>query len=169
MRVKPRHGYSQGMITVRHILIAAALVAGVAWPAAAQDAEVPYWASIRATEVNMRVGPSEEYRISWVYHRPHLPLKVLRQMEGWRLVEDHAGTRGWMNQRFLARRRSAVVIGTGPAEMRERGDSAARLLWRLAPGVVGLLGDCAEGWCGLTVGKRIGYVPEASLWGDGAP
>jgi SH3-like domain-containing protein len=157
------------MHKLRHFLIAAALATGAALPVAAQDGEVPYWASIRATEVNMRVGPSEEYRISWVYHRQHLPLKVLRKMEGWRLVEDQDGARGWMNARFLTPQRSAVVIGTGPADMRERGDPAARLLWRLAPGVLGLLGDCADGWCALTVGQRVGYVPEARLWGDGAP
>ena len=35
---------------------------GLAAPAAAQEAKVPYWASIRASEVNMRVGPAEEYQ-----------------------------------------------------------------------------------------------------------
>jgi SH3-like domain-containing protein len=117
----------------------------------------------------MRVGPSEEYRISWVYHRQHLPVKVLRLKEGWRLVEDHNGTRGWMIARFLSRQRSAVVIGTGLAEMRERGESSARLLWRLEPGVLGWLGECTAGWCAMTVGPRVGFVEEARLWGDGQP
>jgi hypothetical protein len=57
-------------------------------PAAAQDRAVPYWAALRAGEVNMRVGPSEDFPIEWVYRRQGLPVKVLRVMQGWRLVED---------------------------------------------------------------------------------
>ncbi|MGH6786220.1 MAG: SH3 domain-containing protein [Novosphingobium sp.] len=147
----------------------AALALCLAVPAAAQDAETPYWASLRVDEVNMRVGPSEEYRISWVYRRAQLPLKVIRLKEGWRLVEDHDGTRGWMMARFLTRDRGAVVIGQGLAEMRAEGSTSATLRWRLEPGVVGRLGNCEEGWCGFAVGKRSGYVRQSRLWGAGDP
>ena len=47
-------------------------------PLAAQDRDVPYWATLRASEVNMRVGPSEDFPIAWVYRRAGLPVKVLR-------------------------------------------------------------------------------------------
>jgi SH3-like domain-containing protein len=38
----------------------------------------------------MRVGPSEAYPIEWVYRRQGLPVKVVRVMQGWRLVEGPA-------------------------------------------------------------------------------
>lgn len=143
---------------------------GLAVPALAQDsAETPYWASIRATEVNMRVGPGEDYRIVWVYKRPLLPLKVLRMKEGWRLVRDPDGAQGWVLSRMLTRQRTAIVKGKEPADMREAGNPASKLLWRLAPGVVGQLGDCDKGWCAYTVGPRKGFVPQDRLWGAGEP
>ncbi len=138
-------------------------------PAAAADRTVPYWASLRVDEVNMRVGPGEDYRISWVYRRPHLPLKVVRLKEGWRLVEDPGGTRGWVLAQFLSRDRGAIVAGEGPAGMYEQAAADARLLWRLEPGVVGKLGDCSAGWCRLDVGGRAGFVEQDRLWGAGAP
>lgn len=141
----------------------------IATPAAAQETEVPYWASIRSTEVNMRAGPGEDYRISWVYRRQHLPIKVLRLKEGWRLVQDPDGTQGWMMARFLTRQRGGYVQGKGLAEMRESGSADARLLWRLKPGVVGLLGDCADGWCAFSIGERKGFVDQARVWGAGEP
>jgi SH3-like domain-containing protein len=152
-------------------LIAPALtILSLAAPAAAQEAaDVPYWAAIRSSEVNMRVGPGEDYRIAWVYRRAQLPMKVLRVMDGWRLVEDPGGTRGWMLARFLTRERGGIVTGKGLAEMREAGESAARLLWRLEPGVVGALGDCDEGWCRFSVGPHSGYVPQVRIWGAGEP
>ena len=160
--------YQCGMLTRLHLLPVLALVA-VAAPAHGQEAKVPYWASIRASEVNMRVGPAEEYQISWVYRRPQLPLKVLRVKDSWRLVQDPDGATGWMNQRFLTRQRTGYVSGTEPADMRQSRDSGAKLLWRIAPGNVGLLGDCDGGWCQFELGKRKGFIEQRRLWGAGEP
>lgn len=138
-------------------------------PAAAQEREVPYWAALRAGEVNMRVGPSEDFPIEWVYRRQGLPVKVLRVMQGWRLVEDPDGARGWIIARLLTPDRGALVVGKGLAELRETADSGARVLWRAEPGVVGALGDCDAGWCEFAVGARKGWVRVARLWGAGDP
>ncbi len=130
---------------------------------------MPYWASLRADEVNMRVGPAESYKIDWVYRRTGLPLKVVRRQEGWRLVEDEGGARGWMLSRFLSRDRSAIVTGRGEAEMRAEPSGTAELRWRLEPGVTGKLGSCEAGWCAFDVAGRKGFVPEDRLWGAGEP
>lgn len=153
----------------RLFILPAIAALGIAAPAFAQEAKVPYWASIRAGEVNMRVGPAEEYQIAWVYRRPQLPVKVVRVKDGWRLVQDPDGAKGWMNQRFLTRQRTAFVSGKTPADMRQAGDGGARLLWRIAPGNVGLLGDCDAGWCQFELGKRKGFVQQSRLWGAGEP
>lgn len=150
------------------ILIFAAAFVLVA-PATAQEVEVPYWASIRASEVNMRVGPGEDYRINWTYRRLHLPVKVLRIMEGWRLVQDPDGARGWMLARFLTRERGAIVKGKGLAELREAGAEDSRVLWKLRPGVVGKLGECKTGWCRFEVEGHVGHVRQDRVWGAGAP
>ena len=151
-------------------LLLSLLFAASPGAALAQDTvETPYWASIQVSEVNMRVGPAEDYRINWVYRRPLLPLKVLRLKEGWRLVQDPDGAQGWMLGRFLSRTRGAIVQGQGPAEMRAEASASAKLLWRLAAGVTGKLGDCADGWCRFVVGTRSGFVPQDRLWGAGEP
>ena len=95
------------------ILLIAGVCAMTSLPAHAQDREVPYWASIRAEVLNMRVGPSQDYRIEWVYKRKGLPMKVVRVMEGWRLVQDPDGAQGWVVARLLNPQRSAIVVGEG--------------------------------------------------------
>ena len=101
---------------------------------------------------------------------PHgLPVKVVRAMQGWRLVEDPDGTRGWIIESRLNTGRGAIVVGDGLAEMRETGASGARVLWRAEPGVVGALGDCDAGWCEFAVGARKGWVRAGRLWGAGEP
>lgn len=136
----------------------------------AQQKETPYWATIDTTELNMRVGPSTEYKIEWVYRRKGLPLKVLRvKDDGWRYVEDHDGAKGWVNKNLLDPDRSALVIGEGTAPMRAAPADNSSLKWNLAPGVVGKLGPCEAGWCSFNVGQREGYVPADRLWGAGEP
>lgn len=151
------------------LLPAAIALALTAAPASAQDRPVPYWASIRVDEVNMRVGPAETYAIAWVFHRKQLPMKVVRLKEGWRLVQDPEGAQGWMLARFLSPERSAIVTAGEPVDMREEPAANARLRWRLAPGVVGKLGDCESGWCKLDVAGRTGFVMQSRLWGAGEP
>lgn len=151
---------------VAAVCLAGAL-AGLPHPVAAQSREVPYWASLTADKVNMRVGPARDYQIAWIYKREDLPLKVVRLHEGWRLVEDPDGARGWVLSRFLSRRRTAIVREP-VAAMRQR-PGGGRVLWQLERGVVGQLGDCAAGWCRLDVGGRVGYVSADALWGDGDP
>lgn len=156
---------------INTLVLALAALAGAAAvaPARAADDGVPYWASLRHREANMRVGPGEEYRVTFRYRREDLPLKVLRVMEGWRLVEDPDGSRGWMLARFLKRDRGAIVRGAKLAEMREAPDGSGRVLWRIEPGVSGRLGDCGQGWCHLDVSGRAGFVRQDVLWGAGKP
>jgi SH3-like domain-containing protein len=159
----------RGPMSLRAFLLLFATLCGLAAPASAQEREVPYWATVRASELNMRVGPSADYRIDWVYHRPGLPVKVIRVLEGWRLIEDPDGARGWVVARLLSPDRGAIVIGRGETALRDGPSASATVKWRIAPGVSGALGDCDEGWCELTVGNRSGWIEIARLWGAGEP
>ena len=150
-------------------LLFLAIPLSLAAPASAQDRDVPYWASMRSNEVNMRVGPSEDYRISWVYRRASLPVKVIRLREGWRLVRDPDGAQGWILARLLSPDRTALVVGKGPAPIRETASDSGKLRWNAEPGVVGKLGDCDAGWCEFDVQGRKGWVRQSRLWGAGEP
>lgn len=139
-------------------------------PVSAGDGdEVPYWASVTAEVANLRVGPGDTYKIEWVYRRPHLPVKVLRREGPWRLIEDPDGDRGWMRDLLLSRQRAGIVKEGGLVDMRAAGNSGSPMLWRVEPGVVGLLGECKGGWCFFDAAGHKGFVREDALWGASAP
>jgi SH3-like domain-containing protein len=156
---------------LRRLLVLLAFLAAFSSfdPASAQDRDVPYWASLRVDEVNMRVGPSANYPIDWVYRRAGLPVKVIRLYQGWRRVRDPDGAEGWIVARLLNPQRTAIVIGKDLAPMRAEPDGGSALRWNLEPGVVGKLGDCDEGWCKLDVKGHRGWVEQSRLWGAGEP
>ncbi|MGI8943312.1 MAG: SH3 domain-containing protein [Qipengyuania sp.] len=156
---------------MKRLLALLTLSFAMALPASAQDREVPYWATIRdsATQLNMRVGPSPDYKIAWVYNRPGLPMKVIRVMEGWRLVQDPDGDKGWVVARLLSPERGAIVVGEGPVALLDAPSDEGSIKWRAEPGVVGKLGDCTAGYCEFDVAGREGWVRQNRLWGAGEP
>lgn len=135
--------------------------------ARAQEREVPYWATMRFDEVNMRVGPSQEYKIDWVYKRRGLPVKVIRLREGWRLIEDHEGTQGWVAASQLSPKLGVLVIGSGAVELRAEPVASSAVRWRAQPGVIGELLRCRETYCEVDVAGRSGWAPMDRLWGAG--
>lgn len=135
-------------------------------PLDAQDRVLPYWATLRYEKVNMRVGPSAEYPVEWVYQRKGLPVKVVRIREGWRLVEDHEGTQGWIAASQLDPARGGLVIGGGLTEVRAEPDTAAVVKWKAQPGVVAKLARCRQAWCQVDIDGRKGWITAARLWGS---
>lgn len=165
--VEAQYGYGMFIrVFAKFLLLLAALLATAA---PAQKSEVPYWASISVSEAYMRVGPSRNYPIDWVYAREGLPVKVLRVNQGWRYVEDPDGARGWMFSAMLSRKRGAIVVGDTLAPIRAEPAETGALRWHAQPGVVGALGQCEGGWCQFETGGRVGWIKFAHLWGVGNP
>ena len=146
-------------------LVATALVPDPATAADATKKRVPYYASISASRARMRTGPARTYPASWLYQRQDLPIKVVAIFKEWRKVADPGGTEGWMQANLLSGTRTAIVQGAGPVELREKPSAGSRVLWRAAPGVVGRLSQCGNGWCRLDVKGQAGFVQIAGLWG----
>ena len=132
---------------------------------AADSVKPPYWASIGAGRARTRTGPARTYPAMWLYQRADLPVKVIAIFKEWRKVEDPDGAQGWMQANLLSENRTAMVRGAQPIEMREQPEAGARLQWRAAPGVVGRLSKCADGWCRFDVKGQAGFVQVAGLWG----
>ena len=145
-------------------LAIAALVA-LAAPAAAQEKQPPYWASIASGEAMMRTGPGKNYPGTWLYKRRDLPIRVVKIYPNWRLIEDPDGTRGWMLVTLLSDRRTAIVRPGEPRRVHERPDPSSRVAYLVEHGVVGRIDQCNDGWCRIQLGKRQGHIRTADIWG----
>jgi len=145
--------------------IAIAALLSLAMPAAAQEKQPPYWASIASGEAMMRTGPGKNYPGTWLYKRRDLPVRVVKTYPNWRLIEDPDGTRGWMLVSLLSDRRTALVRPGEPRPIHERADPSSRVAYLAEPGVIGRIDKCGNGWCRIQIGKRQGHVRASDIWG----
>jgi SH3-like domain-containing protein len=128
---------------------------------------LPRFASLKTDEVNMRAGPGEQYPVLWQYQRRDLPIKIEREFEKWRLVEDMDGIKGWMHEATLTGHRNFVITGTADVTLRAQVNDTAEAVATLKPGVIGRLRACdaASLWCQVQVQSYQGFVRRSDIWG----
>lgn len=169
--------------SVRQICITAGLcLAAIAFhcqPAAAQSTErgasglpLPRFVSLKAERVNLRIGPSTDYAVSWLYLKAGLPVEIIQEYENWRRVRDADGTEGWVSQSLLSGERTAVAAPWMKAQSPDvfvnlRRDSMANagIVAKLEPGVVMKLQECTGNWCRANISGTTGWVSQGEIWG----
>jgi SH3-like domain-containing protein len=65
--------------------------------------------SLKATRVNLRIGPGRDYAVAWLYTSPGVPMEVIQEYDNWRRVRDAEGTEGWVYQSLLSGERTATA------------------------------------------------------------
>lgn len=128
---------------------------------------LPRYVSLKASEANVRRGPSLDHRIDWVFRHRDMPLRVTAEFGHWRRVEDNEGQGGWIYYTLLSGVRTVLVEADGAA-LRSRPDAAAPVVAQAQAGVIGRLGECGHDWCRIAAGGERGWVAKAALWGVAA-
>lgn len=141
-----------------------------ALPAAAQQVgpetglPIPRFVSMKASEANIRRGPSMTHRVDWVFRHQGLPLIVTAEYGHWRRVVDRDGAGGWVHYAMLSGTRT-VIVDAEMALLRAKPNATAPVRAQAERGVIARLEDCADAWCEIKAGGRSGWVPQDELWG----
>jgi SH3-like domain-containing protein len=128
---------------------------------------LPRYVSLKASEGNVRRGPSLQHRIDWVYTRRAMPLEITAEFGHWRRVRDSDGAGGWVHYSLLSGVRT-VLIERDMVALRHRPQADGRVIARVEAGVVARLGRCLPAWCRISAGGETGWAPKTALWGVGA-
>lgn len=137
---------------------------------------LPRFVSLKATRVNLRVGPGPDYAVAYRYLKDGVPMEIIQEYDNWRRVRDADGTTGWIHGSLLSGKRTAIA-----SPWRQASDMAdtvtlysapagqAKAVAFLEPGVIGRIETCDGAWCEFEVtfdGRALnGFVNQAELWG----
>ena len=127
---------------------------------------MPRYVSLKASEGNVRRGPSLTHRIDWVFTRRHMPLQVTEEHGHWRRVMDRDGAGGWVHYALLSGVRT-VIVEKDMLALHSRPETQTPFVAVLELGVVARLGDCSVDWCQLSAGGYRGWARKENIWGVG--
>lgn len=125
---------------------------------------LPRFVSMKASEANVRRGPSLTHRIDWVFKRRGMPLEVTAEYGHWRRVRDRDGAGGWVHYALISGTRT-VLIEEDLTRAHARPDKTAPVIAAFELGVVARLGDCKVDWCEISADGHTGWALKTKLWG----
>jgi SH3-like domain-containing protein len=125
---------------------------------------LPRFVSMKASEANVRRGPSLTHRIDWIFKQEDVPLEIIAEHGHWRRVRDRDGAGGWIHYSLLSGVRTAMVE-QDMMPLTAKPDPDARHVAQLELGVIARVEECAEEWCRLSVAGYRGWAPKTHLWG----
>ena len=156
------------MKTLSLCILALSLI--TALPAAAQEKgpvtnlPLPRFVSMKASEANVRRGPSLTHRIDWVFQRRDIPVVITAEHGHWRRIEDREGAGGWIHYSLLSGARTAIVE-RDMLDLMSRPEDGSIVIARLELGVIARIERCAPAWCRLSAGGHKGWAVKSALWG----
>ncbi|MEP5762837.1 MAG: SH3 domain-containing protein [Litoreibacter sp.] len=125
---------------------------------------MPRFVSLKASEGNVRRGPSLSHRIDWVFRHRGMPLQVIAEYGHWRRVIDREGAGGWVHYTLISGARNVLVTEPEVA-LRKFADPQASIAAFAETGVIARLGKCQNEWCKVTTGSAKGWVQRHEVWG----
>jgi SH3-like domain-containing protein len=129
---------------------------------------VPRYVSLKSDRVNVRIGPTKDNDVAWIYTRSGLPVEITAEYENWRRVRDSEGAEGWVYHSLLSGRRTAVVTMKRKddlATLYDSADPSSAIAARLQAGVLAQVKHCGSGWCHISGNGFDGWIEQQRLWG----
>jgi len=146
-------------------LIATILASAVmAERGAVTNLPIPRFVSMKASEGNVRRGPSLTHKIDWVFKHRDMPLQITAEHGHWRRVEDRDGVGGWVHYSLLSGTRT-VIIEQDALLLLSKPEVQSPAKAKLEIGVVARLGKCTKTWCRLNADGHRGWAPKTAFWG----
>ena len=125
---------------------------------------IPRFVSLKASEGNIRRGPSLSQKIDWVLLARGIPLKIVDEHEHWRRVIDHEGASGWIHYSLISGARTVLVL-KDMSLLYKKPQHGSNVKAKIEVNAIGSLGQCDKQWCFIKFSTRKGWVKRSNLWG----
>ncbi len=120
--------------------------------------------SVKATSANFREKPNEAAKIKFSADKFY-PVEVIERKSGWAKVKDFEGDEAWVAERMLAKQ-STIVVAVDRANIREKPQTNADVLFKVEKGEVFRIEERKDGWMKVVDAKGDGgWIRGDMTWG----
>jgi len=120
--------------------------------------------SIKTNQANMRMGPTSEHPILWIYEKKNMPVEVIDEFEVWRKVKDYQGDTGWMHLSQLSRKRTLLTQKSGIVIF-SNSTIYSKPLIKIGNLETVVIKKCIPSWCLIEINKYKGWIQTDHVWG----
>ena len=125
---------------------------------------IPRFVSLKASEGNVRRGPSLTHRVDWILKLRNMPLKVVAEHGHWRKVLDFEGAGGWIHYSLLSGART-ILVQQDSVDILNHPVPNTLINAKLERNVLAWVTACELQWCEISADGYKGWAPKAALWG----
>ncbi len=119
--------------------------------------------SLKDKETHVRSGPGSDYPVIYKYKTSGLPLKLLKQYQGFSQIKDYYGNTGWIIDTKLRKKRNLFVFRNSFGYDKKTTNSA-KVFEIMAPNILELK-NCGDDFCKVEYNKKEAYVLKSNVWG----
>jgi len=131
-----------------------------------QIQEVNYFGSLRANETNIRSGPGSNYPIKFSFKAKNLPVKVISEYDNWCEIEDYEGSRGWVAQNLITKKRHILIYSKrNLIDMFAKNTNQSRKIYNVENYVIGEFIKCQKDWCAVKINDKKGWIASEDIFG----
>ena len=128
------------------------------------DFEIPRFVSLKSNEINLRVGPSENYPINIKYIKKNLPVEIIDEFDVWRKIKDHKNNIGWIKKGLLKGDRY-VLTGMNTYNAKIYNRPSGKEIGVINKNNILKLEICLKDWCYISHPNIKGWLLKNDIWG----
>ena len=128
------------------------------------SSEKDYFVSLKYNKVHVRIGPSLNSPIKYIYKKKYLPVKIIDIKDNFRKIIDLKNNDGWIHISQLTKKKSAINI-SNLSIVFKKPNIYSQPLVRLEKGKMVIVKKCKEDWCKIITNGYKGWISKNFLWG----
>ena len=128
------------------------------------SSEKDYFVSLKYNKVHVRIGPSLNSPIKYIYKKKYLPVKVIDKKEHFRRIIDHKKNSGWIHKTQLIKSNSLIVMED--KIVFSKNTKFSKPLFKLEKGRLVILKLGISNWCKIKINNYTGWMQTNNLWGE---
>ena len=121
------------------------------------------FASLKSSEVNMRVGPGREYPIIWIFMKSNLPMILLAEFGEWKKLKFMDGTEGWVHKNMVSKASMAIVAEDNV--LLYKYSSSSNPIAHVEKNVIAKILKNESEWVKVEICNMTGWMKKKCLWG----